>query len=539
MKVIWQKNNSHFYRFLLLCVFTALPQLTTGKHDHTTNGQCELKELCHCCRVADRYVSCQQNSLYIWTSFCMTWDNATDSLEISRCLYTQKHPRKVSCSVVYKVSTNITGAELNYETCKIYNREGPLCQQCIDGHGPAPFADGLYCADCSKHKHLWVLNLLFQLSMVTVVYLVVVLLQVRGTSSPYHIIITYCQVGINAVTIGSTIYTKVVCFTNKHLTTFGVALFGVLNLDFFRYVIQPLCISPSTKSINVLFFDYITALYPIILTIFIYVCIELHDRNCWILVRLSPLLKCLNRRKWNPKETVLNTCATLLLLSYSKFIFVSFNLLFAAPTYHCNGEIIPNKSRVLLFDPSIRFLHSEHIPYVVVACTVLVVFVLLPPLILLLYPTKLFRKCLRCCGFRRWDILQFTMDIFQGYYKDGTEGTFDYRAFSALYMIIRFGIALAYAAFVLSSYELEIQIGVGVLHILLGMITLIVRPYRVKWMSHTDGLVLMLIGILVLTLPLKNKILYLVYVIVGLSTIFFTTIVIVLKCLKKLFVSSA
>ena len=94
-------------------------------------------------------------------------------------------------------------------------------------------------------------------------------------------------------------------------------------------------------------------------------------------------------------------------------------------------------STVLLYDSTIRFFHSEHIPYVVVSMSVIVIFVLLPPLLLLLYPTRLFRKCLSCCGFRRWDILHMIMDIFQGWYKDGTEGTHDYRPLSALYMVIR------------------------------------------------------------------------------------------------------
>ena len=51
----------------------------------------------------------------------------------------------------------------------------------------------------------------------------------------------------------------------------------------------------------------------------------------------------------------------------------------------------------------------------------------MPPLLLLLYPIHLFRRLFICCGFRRWDILPVIMDTFQGWYKDGTEGTYDYR----------------------------------------------------------------------------------------------------------------
>jgi hypothetical protein len=65
------------------------------------------------------------------------------------------------------------------------------------------------------------------------------------------------------------------------------------------------------------------------------------------------------------------------------------------------------------------------IPYVVLALTIIAVFVVLPPLLLLLYPTRVFRGCLRFMGFRRWDILHLVMDIFQGWFKDKTENQYN------------------------------------------------------------------------------------------------------------------
>ena len=63
-----------------------------------------------------------------------------------------------------------------------YNRKGFHCSQCIDGYGPAAFSDSITCADCSKYGHLWILNLLFQLTMVTVMYIIVILFQIKGTN---------------------------------------------------------------------------------------------------------------------------------------------------------------------------------------------------------------------------------------------------------------------------------------------------------------------------------------------------------------------
>ena len=335
--------------------------------------------------------------------------------------------------------------------------------------------------------------------------------------------------------VGTGIHPRLVCFTDQKFTVLILTLLTIWNLDFFHLVIPPLCVSTSLKFVHILLFDYIIAFYPLVLSVFIYVGIELHDRNCWIIVYLCTPLRMILHGNWNPKETILNTCATFLLLSYSKFLFVSINLLLGIPSFNCNGDVIPN-STALLYDPTIRFFHSEHIPYVVLSLSVFVIVVLLPPLFLLLYPTRLFRKCLSCCGFRRWDIFQLVMDIFQGWYKDGTDGTLDYRPLSSLYMFLRFVIACAYFVVISMSnkfiyiFELVV-ISLGMLHVFLGMVFLVAKPYKVKWMSHTDGLLLILFGVFVLTYVFHNRIIYLVGIALGLAVISLSCLYTVYKCL--------
>ena len=133
-----------------------------------------------------------------------------------------------------------------------------------------------------------------------------------------------------------------------------------------------LCIRPSTTIINVLLLDYVIAISPLVVTILAYLCILLYDRNCRVIVFLSlPMKRCFQRhRNWNPKETILNTFATFLLCGYTKLLFVSVNLLVGVHSYESSGHPIPN-STVLLYDPTIRFFHSEHIPYVVLALSVI------------------------------------------------------------------------------------------------------------------------------------------------------------------------
>ena len=470
--------------------------------------------VCQCGASINGAVSCRKiDVIVVIPGYCMTWDNVSQNVVVNRCLLS----RQTSDSCVHHslnahlvIPTNVSGPELNYVTCKEYNRKGFHCRQCIDGYGPAAFSDSITCADCSKYRHLWILNLLFQLTMVTLMYIIVILFQIKGTSSPLNVIITYCQLFINAIKDSSGFYLRLNCFLNRILSTVVVSLFGIWNLDFLHFVIPPMCVSVSIKSINILLFDYIIAFFPLILTIFAYVGIELHDRNYRIIVYLTIPVKSFFRlfhRNWNPKTTILNTFGTFILLAYSKLIFVSINLLFAVYTYDSSGEAVLN-STVLLFDTNVKFFHSEHIPYAVLALSVIFIFVLPPPLLLLFYPTRFFRKLLRCCGFTRWDILNFIMDIFQGWYKDGTEGTRDYRSVSALYLLMRILSGGMFVAVIINGNNygsITNWQSIGISHVFLGTFFLMLKPYKRGWMNHVDGVSLLIVGVLLLIETFDNQ----------------------------------
>ena len=486
---------------LIMCCYF---KLATG--DNLEMSNCPLWHVrkvdkCVCGDVLYGNIECDgTDSIIVAFGGCMTWDNISQRAVFHRCPLSHK----ITCPNYryfgsIEIPTNFIGAILNDITCKIYNRQGTHCEHCRNGYGPAPFSDGFTCADCSEQRHLWILNLFFQLSMVTVMYLFVVLFQIKGTSSPLNVIITYSQLCVCPISLSVGVRVRMSCFLGPTLSTVVMTIIGVTTLDFFRFILPPMCVSTFLKSIDIILFDYIIALYPIVLTFIIYICIELHDRNYRIAVYLSIPLKRIFKlfnRNWNPKTTILNTCMTFILLAYSKFLFTSTNLLFGVKAYYSDGNIIPN-STVLLYDPTVKFFHSQHIPYAVFALFIIIVFVLLPPLLLLLYPTRLFKKCLNCCRFQRWDILQVVADIFQGWYKDGTEGTRDFRAVSALYFLLRIMLSSVFILLMFVSYNPYGWYTFGLFHIFLGVFFFVAKPYKKNWMNYIDGLLILWIGVLV------------------------------------------
>ena len=507
---------------IIAVLFESFSLLIAASDTEPGAGVCPLwhikwKGVCRCGDELYGVVTCQgTEGINIQLGNCMTWSNETRTAMVNRCPFTY-HFSSITCPREGQIGTlsvplNISGPELDHLMCKKFNRQGTRCRECRNGYGPAAFSDGFSCSDCSKHRYLWILHLFLQLTMVTLMYLLVILFQVKGTSSPLNVIITYSQLSVQ-IMVSVRLHVKLVCSLGPTLATVALTIVGVSNLDFFRFVIPPLCISSSLKSINVLLFDYITAFYPVVLTLLVYKAIELHDRNCWVINCLAIPVKRLFglvHRRWNPKGTILNTCVTFILLAYSKLLCTSINLIFGIQSYDIKGDVVA-ESTLLFYDPSIRLFHSEHVPYALFALSVMVIFVLLPPLLLLLYPTRLFRKCLSLCGFQRWDILHLIADVFQGWFKDGTEGTLDYRALSALYMLMRivcgagFLFLVVYRHhYILGSYFL------GLSHIFLGTFFLTAMPYKKKWMNVVDGLIMLTIGMVLLISIFDNKLVFLV-----------------------------
>ena len=307
--------------FLFLVVIISKLQ---GSKSACPLWQIEQKGKCICANEFNGQTECDssKDTLNVTNGMCLTWDGKTDSVHLSYCLFIPVDHTMCKRGI-YEISTSLSGPELNQWTCGRLNREGAHCKRCIRGYGPAALSDGISCADCSKHRYLWILNLLLQLFLLTIMFITIMVLQIKGTASPYNIIITYSQLVVNALVYDTSLNNHISCYIGDKVTVIIITILGLSNLDFLRLIIPPLCISSSLKAIDTLFFDYIVALYPILMTMLVYALIELHDHNCRIVIVLSLPLQKLNHYfhgRWNPKQSILSTLATFLLLSYSKLL---------------------------------------------------------------------------------------------------------------------------------------------------------------------------------------------------------------------------
>ena len=191
-----------------------------------------------------------------------------------------------------------------------------------------------------------------------------------------------------------------------------MSLCGFWNLDFFRTLYPPFCLHPNMNILQVLALDYTIAAYPLLLIVITFCLVELHDRNCTIVVFLwKPFRRCFIHfhRQWDIRTSLIEAFASFLLLSYVKFLGISLNFLLPVYLYNVYGE---EMEPYLYYDGTVEYFGKQHLPYAILAIAVLIIFIILPLLLLCLYPCQCFQKILNFYGLRCQALHTF-MDAFK------------------------------------------------------------------------------------------------------------------------------
>ena len=439
-----------------------------------------------------RMVVCDPNTkqTLLLIGKCMDYNEEEDVVFIGECPFVNQ--KGVDREYVY-VKPPRNASELNQFLCGGLNRTGALCSQCQEGLGTAIFSYSMQCLPCMSSGLGWSLYVFLATFPTTILFLFLLMFQVRITSGPLNAYIFACQLVVSAITWS--IFFENTSFTHGIVFTLST-IYGIWNLDFFRYLIPPFCATDQISPLHVIALEYTVAFYPLLLTVIAYICVQLHARDCRVMVCLwSVFCKCFSScrrrwgRQWDPVASIVHTFAAFLLLSYSKILFVSLQLLSYTQLYVPTGGVLDPPRRVY-HDPSLEWFGDKHLPFALLAIFVLCIFVLFPALVLLLYPTKPFQKCLGCSG-RRWLALHAFADVFQGCYKNGTNGTRDCRYFAGLYLVLRIVLLLAmYGGSVFGMYDEMVAI---VCLVIAALVFLLFCPYKDNfWLNVWDSTLLSL-----------------------------------------------
>ena len=116
--------------------------------------------------------------------------------------------------------------------------------------------------------------------------------------------------------------------------------------------------------------------------------------QCWLpQVGGSHHLKCCNRQ-WDVGATLIQTFASLIVLSSVEILGVTFDILTPTKAYSINGTY----RYFFYYDANIEYLRGQHLYYALLAILLSCVCVIFPFLLLILYPCKCFQKILNFLG---------------------------------------------------------------------------------------------------------------------------------------------
>ena len=440
---------------------------------------CNASNQCECGHSHD-FIKCNQRlqQVKVVDCYCVTYDESKNRIVAGAC-FTQcatPHAHDLIDVVYHEIEANVS--KLNDEVCKETNHDGPLCGKCKDGFYPLAYSYNHTCIECPGRYGKWWLFIIVAYIPLTIFYMFVLFFQLNATSSYLHAYVFYSQ--IVSIPANSKILLSATG-TNPHISN-GVkaliTLHGIWNLDFGRSFFSDICLKIDTLAVLAL--DYTIAVYPLLLTFISYFLIKLHDRKYRFTVILwKPIKKVLMlfHSDLNNRTSVIDAYVTFFLLSYMKFLSVSFDLLIPTRLYEVNST----GKLALYYDGSKEYFGKEHLPYAILALVVMTIFNILPILLFLFYQFMWFQKLLNCLPLRLY-VLHTFMDLLQGCYKNGTQpGTRDHRWFSAMYLIFRVVIFIVYTCTLNGMFFVFVII----IALLFCNLLVCIQPYKEDYAHHT------------------------------------------------------
>ena len=499
---------------------------------------------CNQAAVSGR-ITCSDNGPRMKIGSCATYDDNTRVLSFSKCQNQAQingYNRSKTFTNYIQLPTDLT--ELNDYMCGPLNRKGVACSECADGFGPSVTSIGYKCINCSNTSYGVLLFLIIKLFPITVLYIVILAFQISITSAPMPCFIMHAQIIASIYELefyhNSPLLESVTMNQNGDINMFTKivdALYGIFHLEFFHFFLTPgpFCMSSRLKSIHIALFGCISIIHPLLLIFITWLCVELHGRNFRPLVWLwRPFHRCFVRlrRGWDTKSDIIDVFITFLLLSYSTVLHQSVLILGndALITIDASGKrsimLIPS------IDRSLTFKNVHYYFFMAPSLIMFLIFNLLPPLLLILYPMKAFQSCLSKCHLNSITLKIFVEKV-QGCYRNGLDGGRDMRSFSGLYFLLQFFILIV-ESFAKATDMFPPLFLTGVIFSITALTIALVKPYKKTYMACLDTLILLNLSVLSFIVSLGKQKFPILQVLLCIPIIIFVLVLLQRKALRIL-----
>ena len=397
------------------------------------------------------------------------------------------------CPIRYKVNnTDRLYSELPSDpelleeaVCGTYNRKGFQCAQCIDGYGPGVYSFDRTCAECSKLSMMSriVFYLLADYVPITLFFIAVVVLRINITSGPILGYMMFSQ----GLSVSAEYDANIYNYIHSHSSTFVRALLATVmsifeswNLNLLKPLIPAFCISERLSGVHILLLDSFKSIYPLILVIVSLFLIERHANNNKIIHFLwkpfSAILKKMNLRI-SASDALIRAFATLILLSSTTNMFAVYAM--TQNVKMCRNTDHSLYRTVMYFDATVDYTSPKHIVFLAIAIVQCLFLVVLPSLLLFFYPTRVYRWFTQFISARKQQAIRTFVEALHSSFKDGLNGTRDYRALAG---VLIFGFPLlglwCWLVKIVIFTEYDIDISVFFTFSFLSLLLSYMRPLK-------------------------------------------------------------
>ena len=439
---------------------------------------------------------------------CMTYDDDTEEVSVGICPYAVFDIRYAALQKEGYVYIPQNVSELNQFMCESWGRQGYLCSDCKDGYGLTIANVFIKCVKCKLPSRLaWLFYFMLELIPLTVLFFVVSVFRISLAKPPMNAYVVFCQLALALLFTHTHQFNPPYVMDSpwlKGLHRMYLIVLGAWDMTLTRFfeTVTNFCVDPNISMQQAFTITQVHSLFPLVLIGLTSIVIELHARNCRVIVWLwKPFHKyfvCCTR-VWNSKLSLIDVFSTYLLLSFSRFIIqLHFIFSFQHPYKLSSKQCYSTR---LLYNPSVPYLNVvDHLPYALVLLLIFFIIGLPPVILLAFYQFRVFQRIFRCTGLYRSHRVHTFIDLFHGYYKDGTNGTCDLRFTSSLYLLTR---VVVFLCFILCDFTTLTgcqTVSVFLWVLLLLLFIALARPYKDQRMNILDSLLLANLAVVCLLL---------------------------------------
>ena len=438
--------------FLAVAVYLVLgasnTSCPTGFYFNNNTSKCDCDKFL----FDPHFIKCNQpdKRAYIRNGVCFMSATNSNTYSVGYCPLTLGNWKNITNRLYSEVPSDPD--MLNATMCGPYNREGYLCGKCIDGYGLPVYSHDLKCVNCSKFSTgvSIVMYIIIQFAPITLFFVCAVVFHLNITSGPLLGYFIFCQTYFVSdfrwnqilfyfISNNASDYIKV-------LFKISLTLSELWSLLFFKSLIPPFCISEKLSSVHILLLTIVPAIYVVVLVITIWVLMDLHARNYKVIHFL-----------WKPfslffKELKIEVFGSNIFYAFATFTFLSsttllLNISLLTLSSHLfirsiHPNVTNTETRVLYIDPSVVYYSHEHILYFMIAMVPCIFLVIIPALLLCVYPTRIYRRFSQLISTRKQLAITAFAEALHNCFKDGLNGTRDYRALAGL-VILSYPVALS------------------------------------------------------------------------------------------------